>query len=245
MRQYSFVISPEAIDQFKKCIAVYERQRVIRRFIVEEYEFLGSFESLDDVPVSHIVFPFHLPDEAIARIDEVVQKAHEFGFSHVNRSSVMRDVIQVINQRNTPGTDKKESKRQTFQVERETIESLSHVIPHYERNATIERFILEAYHPSTHPDVLQHKPAEKKSVLIEMDKRAFDRLDRYIKDLPLKGISRAALFRDVLRQLSDQFQKNNPRQKALEQQLKQVLSEYKTVANESVVRETIKQYLKD
>jgi len=246
MKSYSFVLSANDLKAFKERVPKNERQRFVREFIKNDYSLSHkNLSVIQTSPKPFVSFPFYLPDDVMNRMDRAIVEARNNGFE-INRSAVMRDIINQINRSIIPGDIlERRAKERPFIVEESDLKQLNDFVGPREKNQAIEDFILNEYIPTRDQSILRLKPTEKKQWKVRMREEAFHKLDTMVGHIHEPGITRTSLLRDALKQLLVKLSKTSPKEQFLDQQLKQVIDEYRSVADPETIREKVGKYLFD
>lgn len=80
-----------------------------------------------------------------------------------------------------------------------------------DRNATLERFILEEYEPKDLNYVMD-KLREPEQMKVGMDIKAYEKLDSLVDKINKDGVNRTILFRDVVNQLVSKLSNSDARE---------------------------------
>lgn len=146
-------------------------------------------------------------DDAIAFIDELVDKLKKEGVTGTNRSSVIRNIISEFNKmyedESNVFTSPSDLKPNTFHVEKETHGFLTKWTKTRSLNYSIEQLILDPDFPKlTEDDIsyLNFTPSNLVPIRISISAKAYAVFDDIIKNLGL-GITRAAIMRLAVRKL--------------------------------------------
>lgn len=114
-------------------------------------------------------------------------------------------------------------------------------MPLRDRNATIERYILETYNPTSNKEILLDKPDEVETWHIGMAGASFDRLDDFVNEVHTKGILRSALMRDVVMQLISQSANTYARKWMTEIRLQKALQEFENTVGAALLKEHLEE----
>jgi hypothetical protein len=247
-KRLSFNFDEGVIEKFNSLVPEFARSRAIRNFLLKEYKLPEDINTLPlKIEGKNEVYPFIFNARSIEKLDSLVKDANRQGVIDVNRSVILRDVLYRLIERFTvqPFPPRK-LKRNVFKVDYGTIEQLDKYIPGYERSLIIEDFILEGYEgPTVSAETLRQRPETNQDMNVSMDVTAFDVLGHYVDLIGTKGVTKAAIFRDVLQQLLKQLKNENPKKNEIETRFVNSLKEYKTVADPLEIKETFNKYLVD
>ena len=243
MKQYSFSIAVEVLEQFKEVLPVNRSKKILRNYLLNEYKLPETLEELQNKVEETIVQPYWMTDAEIARLDYLVYQCSEKGFS-VSKSAIMRDIISDLVQRYKDNPiAKSKQHRQTFKVPIGTKQRLSKLINDRSLTYELSSFIMEGYIPSNDFPTMRNQ--EQEDLNFKTDIEVFDRMDEVSQEYGFKKGGRAKIFRDALKQFEQSIQSNPPRISALEQELKYLLKEYKDIEDVSVIREQVEKFLKE
>ncbi|MGZ9869588.1 hypothetical protein ACU3L3_14310 [Priestia endophytica] len=255
MKQVSFSVSPNQVKKFKSLVDPTLQSKVLRNYILNEYE-LPSDLSIFNKGDKQGLKPekFHFDEYAHERVNELVKQVRSTG--HVaNRSSLMRHALNQLIEKLT--TDKGESvypsdrevRHLNFYFEKGTKDVLSEVVILKDRNATIERFILEEYKPNDNTREALDKPLEAEQMRVSIASEAIEKLDKYVDEIKsnsreeIKGVNRTALMRDVVNQLINKLSHADARKLVAKRRLDRALDQYEEVFGYEVLREHLTQYI--
>lgn len=247
-KRLSFNFDEGQIDTFNSLVPESARSRTIRNYMLKEYVLPQNINELPlKIEGKNEVYPFIFNGRSIEKLDSLVSEAKAQGIEDANRSIIVRDVLNKLIERFTVHEfPPRKLKRNVFKVESGTVEQLDKYIPGYERSLIIEDFILEEYEgPQVSAEALRQRPETNEDINVSMDVVAFDILGHYVDQVNTKGVTKAAIFRDVLHQLLKQLKNENPKKNEIETRFVNTLKEYKTVADPVEIRETFDKYLID
>ena len=249
MKQVSFSLFPKQAEDFKSNVDSSIQSKVLRNYILNDYQLPDDLSIINEGDKKNLkpekfLFDEHTND----RINELVQKVREAGY-RANRSSLMRNVMKQLiyklqNQTVSIST-KREVRHSSFYFEKGTRDVLDNFIPFRDRNAAIERFILEEYTPNLDKGILLDKPEEVESMRIGMTDGAFKKLDVFVKAINTTGITRTALMRDVVLQLIEKLSKTDARKLIAEKRLQTAMYEYEKTFGTDVLKERLNGYMED
>lgn len=211
MKKLSFNFDKGMIDRFNALVPETARSRTIRNYLLKEYQLPSDMKKL---PIylegENEIYPFHFNSESIKKLEAIVQKAQMIGIN-INKSVVLRDVINILIQRYTISPfPSRVMKRNTFKVELGTVKELDKYIPKKERSFFIEDFIMEEYEgPQVSGEILRIRPTYNEDLKVSMDISAFEKLEQYVIRTNTKGVTKAAVFRDALNQLLIRLKNEN------------------------------------
>lgn len=164
---------------------------------------------------------------------------------NISRSALMRDVTQKLELALKQEKMKISSKRKpsSFYFESGTKDILDRLIPFNDRNITIEQFILHDYKPIKDTKALKKRPLEVESIRIYLNGAAFDKLKDLVREIDIKGITQAALMRDVINQLIKKLSNSEAHKLVLEQRLESTIEEYQNKYGQDQIKEKLKTYV--
>jgi hypothetical protein len=243
--QVSFSLFPGQAQSYKSIVDPSVQSKVLRNYILNDYQLpkdLGIINQGDKKGLKPEKFLF---DEFTnQRIDDLVASIRSAGYT-ANRSSLMRHIMDELLKKLENSEDalpkNREVQHSSFYFEKGTKDVLEKYIPFRDRNAVIERFILEEYEP-IHNNFID-KPIEPESMRISMDEEAFRKLDHFVKEINTKGISRTALMRDVVLQLINKLAKTDSRKLIAEQRLENALYDFEETFGTEVLTERLEEYI--
>lgn len=246
MKQVSFSLFPEQAKSFKSLVEPSIQSKILRNYVLNEYQLpedLSIFNKGDKKGLKPEKFLFdEYSDE---RLNELVKMIRSAGFT-ANRSSIMRHLINQLITKLEKEDDSflkdREIHHSSFYFEKGTKDVLEQFVTFRNRNAVIERFILEEYKPSQNKASLLDKPNEPDSVRIGIAAAAIDKLDQYVKEINTTGISRTALMRDVVEQLITKLSKTDARKLIVEKKLENALREFEQTHGTNILKERLEEY---
>ncbi|HHB2006268.1 TPA: hypothetical protein ACOQ5E_004330, partial [Bacillus cereus] len=203
--QMSFNIYIDQINDFTKIVPETLRAHTICKFLKKEYIPSKIFNAFEGE-----AYQIRMDKSSINKLDEMVKIANESGLNakkDVNRSAIMRDVFeQFINKYRHIKFPKPERKRTLLHVEAGTISELAKYIDSYERNKTIEEFIVQEYSgPNiTAKELKKRLRTESELIPITLDATTFLILDEIAEEFG-ENVKRAHILRDAINQLSQRF----------------------------------------
>lgn len=247
MKQVSFSLFPKQAEDFKSNIDSSIQSKVLRNYILNEYQLPKDLSVINEgnkknLKPEKFLFDEHTND----RINELVKEIREAGYT-ANRSSLMRNImkelIDKLQNQTVSVSTKREVRHSSFYFEKGTKDVLDNFIPFRDRNAAIERFILEEYTPNLDKDILLEKPEEVESMRIGIAAEAFDKLDVFVNAINTTGITRTALMRDVVLQLIAKLSKTDARKLIAEKRLQTAMYEYEKTFGPDVLKERLNGYM--
>ncbi|MED4456143.1 hypothetical protein [Metabacillus fastidiosus] len=243
--QVSFSLYKGQAQTFKSLVHNSLQSKVLRNYILNDFELPSDLSFLSKQEKGEVkVEKFLFDEDTDTRLTKLVADIKKEGFK-ANRSSLMRHIMQQLilklEKSDSQYEGERERKFASFYFDKETLEVLGKYIPYGDRNAIIERFILEDYEPSSDQDELLKRPSEPKSVRIGIASEAFHRLDKFVEDIGVKGITRTALMRDAVLQLISKISKSDAKELIAERRLQNAVYEYE----QTFGNETLKKRLKD
>lgn len=247
MKQVSFSLFDGQAATFKNMVDPSIQSKMLRKFILSDYKLPSNLEDLSKEPdkIQLKIEKFYFDDNTNLRLNELVNRVKEEGFK-ANRSSLMRDIMKQMianlktNEQVSP--TKRELKHSSFYFEKGTKDILEQLISFRDRNAVIERFILEEYKPSHDLSLFLEKPLEVESMRVSIDKEAFNRLDQFVDEIGVKKITRTSLMRDVIMQLITKLSHTDARKVIVEKKLNAAIAEFEEVFGHEVLKEKLGSY---
>lgn len=246
MKQVSFSLFPEQEAKFKALVEGSIQGKILRNYLLNEYKLPEDLSLINQGDKKDLkISKFYFDDATNEWLNELVKIVRDKGFT-ANRSSIMRDVIDKLISKLKSNIEVLPKDRKlihsTFYFERGTKEILEKLISFRNRNAIIERFILEEYTLKNKTHLLD-KPIEPEQIRLSIDSAAINKLDEIVKDLNIKGLSRAALMRNVVDELITTISKTDAKNLIVERQLYQSLQEYQRIHGFDKLKETISTYI--
>lgn len=243
MKQYSFSFSSNVLEDFKKVLPVNRSKKILKTYLLNEYELPGLLTELQEAVNDTVVQPYWMSEAEITKLDRLIKQAKTKGYS-INRSSIMRDIMKNLVERYQDNPiQKSEQHRQTFKVPSGTKKRLSLIVEDRELTYELSSFIMEGYIPSN--DFPSMRNQEQEDLNIQSDIEVFNKMDKISSEYNFKKGGRAKIFRDALSQFESSLQSNPPKKAALQQDLKYILDEYKKVEDVPVIQEEISKYLEE
>lgn len=249
MKQVSFSLFPGQAGAFKSKVDPSVQSKILRNYVLNEYQLPGDLSIINEGDKKGLKIEKFLFDENTnTRLNELVKIVREAGYK-ANRSSLMRHIMKQLLEKLEKQNDSLPKERvvrhSSFYFEKGTKDVLEQFVPFRDRNAFIERFILEDYTPSHNRTALLDKPEEVESMRISISAEAFSKLDRHVKEIQTKGITRTALMRDVVMQLIGKLSKTDARKLITEKRLQIALREFKNTFGNDALRERLEEYRGD
>ncbi|MDQ0271139.1 hypothetical protein [Cytobacillus purgationiresistens] len=249
MKQVSFSLFPGQAEAFKSKVDPSVQSKILRNYVLNDYQLPGDLSIINEGDKKGLKpEKFHFDENTDARLNELVKIVREAGYK-ANRSSLMRHImiqlLEKLKNQNDSLPKKREVRHSSFYFEKGTKDVLEQFIPFRDRNAAIERFILEEYKPSHKRDFLLDKPEEVESMRIGITVEAFRKLDGYVEEIQTKGITRTALMRDVVEQLIGKLSNTDARKLIAEKRLQNALNEFENTFGNDVLRERLEEYRGD
>jgi hypothetical protein len=249
MKQVSFSLFHGQADAFKSLVDSSVQSKILRNYVLNEYQLP------DDLSVIHTgdtkgLKPgkFLFDEHTHNRLNELVKNVREAGYT-ANRSSLMRHImkqlLEKLEKQNDSLPKEREIRHSSFYFEKGTKDVLEQFIPFRDRNAAIERFILEEYKPSDNQATLLEKPEEVEPMRIGIATEAFRKLDGYVEQIQTNGITRTALMRDVVLQLIGKLADTDGSKLIIEKRLKDALREFEKKFGNEVLKERLEEYRGD
>jgi len=251
MKQVSFSLFQGQAQQFKNLVDSSLQSKVLRNFVLNEYQLPEDLSVIHQGDTKGLKpEKFHFDEHTDSRLNLLVKQVRDANFT-ANRSSLMRhimkELIEKLEKQNQDKdnsiSDKREVRKSSFYFEKGTKEVLERFVPFRDRNAAIERFILEEYRPSDNRDFLLEKPVEVESVRISIDVEAYNKLDEYVKDFDTKDITRTSLMRDVVVQLIGKLANTDGSKLIAEKRLQASIEDFKERFGEDALRERLSEYI--
>ncbi|WP_332633145.1 hypothetical protein [Halalkalibacter flavus] len=246
MKQVSFSLFLGQAEAFKSKVDSSVQSKILRNYVLNDYQLPGELSIINEGDKKGLKpEKFHFDENTDARLNELVKIVREAGYK-ANRSSLMRHImnqlLEKLKNQNDSLPKKREVRHSSFYFEKGTKDVLEQFIPFRDRNAAIERFILEEYKPIYDKAVLLDKPEESESMRVSMSADAFEKLNRYVDEISTKGVTRTALMRDVVEQLISKLSNADARKLIAEVRLQHALREYEEAFDGDVLRERLSQY---
>ncbi|SFQ86565.1 hypothetical protein [Priestia endophytica] len=255
MKQVSFSVSPNQVKKFKSLVDPTLQSKVLRNYILNEYELPEDLSIINKGDKQGLKpEKFHFNEYADERVNELVKQVRSSGYV-ANRSSLMRHALnQLIEKLTTDNGESvypadREVRHLNFYFEKGTKDVLSEVVTLKDRNATIERFILQEYKPNDHTGEALDKPLEAEQMRVSIDSEAIEKLDKYVDEIKsnskeeIKGVNRTALMRDVVNQLINKLSHADARKLVAKKRLDRALDQYEEAFGYKVLREHLTQYI--
>lgn len=259
-KQISLSLIPDDMDEFRRLIPARVRSKTIESFLIHDYKLPEDFAALAETPEVYAVEPLRLSQDVIELMETHMEQAKQGGYGEVSRSSIMRDVIKQLNahyrQRAQLPATPSQRKHSSFYFERGTKEILDQWIGHRDRNFVIEQFLLnpdfrlsidnrQALRPGFEMELLKMRPEHPESIRINLSDTAFDKLDELVQAVSLRGVTRTAVMRQVVRQLIEHLSGESFNELLMKKRLQGVMKQYAEVAGVGKVKEAISEYLTD
>jgi hypothetical protein len=244
MKRVSFSLFPGQAEEYKALVDSSLQSRILRNYILNDYKLPRELSIINQGEKKGLKpVPFRFDVYSDKKLNELVQNVREAGYT-ANRSSLMRHIMeQLISKlKHQNGAKEREIRHSSFYFEKGIKEVLDHYVLFRDRNATIERFIIEEYIPRVRDLMLYEKPEEPESMRISMSADAFKKLDRYVDEIDVKGLTRTALMRDVVDQLIEKVSNSTSRNLIAEMKLQNAIQEYERTFGSSVLRERLSIY---
>lgn len=246
MKRVSFSLYPGQANEYKAMVDDALQSRIIRNFIMNDYTLPKDLSVINKGEKKGLeVSPFRFDEFTDEKLNSLVEEVRKAGFK-ANRSSLMRHImaqlIDKLKQQSGETAKDREIRHSSFYFEEGIKNLLEQYIPFRDRNAVIERFVLEEYKPRTNSLILYEKPEQPESMRISMSGNAFDKLDQYVKEIKTKGVNRSSVMRDVVAQIISKLSNSDAQKLIVETRLKQAIEEYRRVFGEEMLRETLSTY---
>lgn len=246
MKQVSFSLFPGQAQSFKSLVEPSVQSKVLRDYVLNDYHLPDDLSVFNQGQKKGLKPEKFLFDEySDEKLNELVRMVRDAGYT-ANRSSVMRDVlnqlIKELEKQDDSLLRNREVKHSSFYFEKGTKEVLEQFVTFRNRNAVIERFILEEYKPSHNKAALLEKPEDPESMRVSISAAALHKLDQYVSDLNTVGISRTSLMRDVVEQLIGKLSSTDARKLMAEKRLQKALYEYESAFGSERLRERLEEY---
>lgn len=247
MKRVSFSLFPGQGESYKSLVHPSMQSRILRYYILNEYQLPKDLEIINQGEKKDLeTQPFRFDEYTDRRLNLLVKEVRDTGHK-ANRSSLMRHIMaQLIDKLKKKGSAKdRELKHSSFYFEKGTREVLERFVSFRDRNAVIERFILEEFQPRDH--ILFEKPEEAESMRVSMSAEAFDKLDENVEKFKKEGlnVSRTALMRDAVEQLIGKLSKTDARKLVVETKLQHALREYAETFGPNELKERLGEYGKE
>lgn len=244
-KRIGFTLQPEVVKQVKALIDPNKYSKIIRSFFHGQYELPTNIRELSIFKeVKTVMEPIRLDQDTINLLDEYVKQAKQKGIK-ANRSLIMRhsfsELVKYLSENESFIRTKK--KRVSFYFPRGTSEALYRYISRTDRNIVINQYISQEYRPSTNIDDLKKRPHETESFSVEMQVETFDKLDQFVEDIGVKGVTRTALMRDAVAQLITKLSNTKANQIIIEQRLIAAIRDYEETYGKTKLRKKLSEYL--
>jgi len=159
----------------------------------------------------------------------------------------MRHVIDQLIQKLEAQNEKispaeRQVKKIDVYFERGTRAVLEKYVNFRDRNATLERFILEEYEPKDLNYVMD-KLREPEQMKVGMDIKAYEKLDRLVDKINKDGVNRTILFRDVVNQLVSKLSNSDARELIAEKRLEYSIDDFLEVSGPERLTEVLESYI--
>lgn len=246
MKQVSFSLLPRQAGTYKSLVDSSMQSKILRNYILHEYQLPEQLSIINEGDKKGLKLEKFLFDEPTnIRLNELVKYVRKNGYI-VNRSSLMRHILsQLITnlKKNSTIPPKERAVRPlNFYFKKGTKEVLEQFVSFRNRNAVIERFILEDYKPSDVQHLLD-KPKELEQMRIGVDRTAIEKLDEFVENIAQKGVTRTALMRDVVEKIIAKLSNTDTRKLIAETRLQNALFEYEQAFGKDVLREQLYKYV--
>lgn len=247
MKQVMFSLFNGQEERYRSLVEDSMQAKVLRNYLLNEYtlpEDLTIFSKGDTKDTKN--GKFYFDDFTNEKLNSCVAAVKEKGYK-ANRSSVMRHVIEELIKK-LEGQSKKVSpvERQVKKIdvyfERGTRAVLEKYVNFRDRNATLERFILEEYEPKDLTYVMD-RLREPEQMKVGMDIKAYEKLDSLVGKINKDGVNRTILFRDVVIQLVSKLSKSDARELIAEKRLEYSLDEVLEVSGPERLTEVLESYI--
>ncbi|MFB1100504.1 hypothetical protein [Terribacillus sp. JSM ZJ617] len=141
----------------------------------QDYRLPDNLEELK-IPAEGVKpIPMYLDDTTNDRLDELVSIAKNLGVAKVNRSSMMRHILNNLIRDIKNGHEfsgERETKGINLYLESGTMILLQEFIPFRDRNAAIELFIMKDYKLTDNLSKLRFKPVNTEQGYVALEKEA-------------------------------------------------------------------------
>lgn len=254
----SFVLRKGQIERFNQVVPESLRSRLLRKFILNEYELPtdgSELVSLFTEPLQEEseVYPFRLSEEVLERLDFLVNKVNKYGEKGlaspktVNRSAIMRDIMDRIIEKyeKNPVSERKWKMKLIRYVPSRHKQLLKKYIDQREISAVLEDFILEEYKgPSVPAKELKRIPEEEtEDLMITIS----EDVEEYLKDMISQHYDKdkvklTHILRDAINQMVKKLEDENPQKKALELRLKHTIEKLMQYSTPEEVQELLENY---
>lgn len=192
---------------------------------------------------------FVFDDECHAKLNELVTAVREKGYK-VNRSSIMRHVFdELINiLRTNPSyfdeLGELNYKTIRFYFEDGTKDLLDELIPFRNRQAILERYILDEYVLTDEKHRLLEVPAQVEQINLKLNKSVYQKLDQHLDTIGTEGVTRTSIMRDVVYSLIKKLSDTDVRMTILNRRLERLLKELIEREGLEVCKEKVQAILK-
>lgn len=247
MKRYGFSLLPSQEEEFQNLLDKSMRSRSLRQYITQDYSLPENLDELSH-PVDGVKpVPLYLDDVTNERLNELVEIAKKSGALRVNRSSLMRNILDNLIKDVKAGhefAEERETKGINLYLESGTMDLLQEFIPFRDRNAAIELFIMKDYKLTDNLAKLRAKPVNTEQKYVALGKEAIELLDGYVSKLGDKDISRMSILRDVIEKIVEKFSKQSFQTLVADRQLYRAMQSYEQVYSRDALRESVESYFK-
>lgn len=214
-----FSVEKKIIDNMNEKIPKGYRFKKIRQYI-RDMQATTTIKAREAKSV--IIYPIRIDEEDKRKIHDIVTYNNSIG-NKITSSDVISFIIEEVIEkkvriRNTTNT--------SFTIDKSVYIELIKVLKGSTINLTFEEYVIHDY---KHPDIkyiLSHKPKEKKTMPMLIDKSVLKIIDSIKEDIIKqkgKKISRSDLFRDIVNQMIFNFSNSEEEVVSLQ---KRILEEF-------------------
>ncbi|MFD2508568.1 hypothetical protein ACFSUR_09220 [Halalkalibacter alkalisediminis] len=244
-KRVGFTLQPDVVKQVKALIDENKYSKIIRSFFHGQYELpknIGELSSFQKVETA--AEPIRLDQDTIDLLDEYVKQAKNQGVK-ANRSLIMRHGFSELlkHLREEEGYKSSQRKRVSFYFPKGTAEALYRYVSRADRNTVVNQFILQEYQPSANTEALKIRPRDTETFIIEMQQEAFDRLDQFVEEFGVKGVTRTALMREAVAQLIEKLSNTTSNEIMVENRLDAAIRDYRETFGHLQLREKLSEYI--
>ncbi|MGN0974169.1 MAG: hypothetical protein ACI4OT_05440 [Bacilli bacterium] len=239
---YSFSLKEGTIEQYQRIIPISQHKKVFKDFLLNTYQLPEDLSQLQENVKNVEIIVLHLSDLEVSKFESLLLAARQQGFQ-LSKSALIRDIYKKIIEKyiNNPLPDRSYH-RQTFKVPVGTKERIAQFVQDRTRTYELSNFILNEYKPSNEFTSMRGK--EQENFDFKADSEVFEKLDAISKEFGFKKGGRAKIFRDALLQFESYIQQYPPKEKVIEQQLKNAITEYKILHHDTdILKEKVNRYL--
>ncbi|MFB4165626.1 hypothetical protein ACE1TI_17960 [Alteribacillus sp. JSM 102045] len=241
-KNVGFSLQPDVVKKIKTLVNRNQYSKNVRNFLHGQYTFPSNIEELAAFQHTKTSFDLlRLDKDTVLLLDEYVRRAKARGYNKANRSLIMRHVLaQFLKQLDEKSQEStKRIRRIPFYFQEGTSETLYHYISASDRNPMINQFILDEYKPSNDTNKLRTRPTKTERFTVALEEESIQRMDQFVEEIGVKGVTRTALMRDAVDQLIESLSTSTSNKIIVEQRLEASITEYKKVFGEKKLSEKL------